>query len=420
MSDDNTYKKAYVTVRLEYKLNTGTEVFTTTMFNRSVNTNTKETIAKAKTKMFTVEQDEIEGFMSQPEKLFSIVFSQAGNFVRDVCTNSSYEACRRVRRWGKRRKRCRRVPTTNCVKRSDVRNIQIISLKMNDYDFKQHLHRTITTCDPASGNVNKNKYVRDASYYISENGTYILDPEGMNIIKNFLQTEWIEKAKYDTSQANLAVATAGFNKCETDYGSLQTTYADLLARFNRLTNQYNSLKSKNEELTTTVENTEQQVETASDNAVTLEQQIKNLENNIEKEKQANMFHTQKYLNEAGQHFQNVEKENKNLEKENLDRGQTNTTFKQKVFYNKQMKESVMNYNYYAFILYFIVLLVYIIIFIRVETKNDTLFLDGYFKFTFFLLLVLYPFLIYRLEKYILNFVNFIYAMFSSKTYNEID
>ena len=64
----------------------------------------------------------------------------------------------------------------------------------------------------------------------------------------------------------------------------------------------------------------------------------------------------------------------------------------------------MNYNYYAFILYFILLLVYIIIFIRVETKNDTLFLDGYFKFTFFLLLVLYPFLIYRLEKYILSFV----------------
>ena len=85
-----------------------------------------------------------------------------------------------------------------------------------------------------------------------------------------------------------------------------------------------------------------------------------------------------------------------------------------------MKESVMNYNYYAFILYFILLLVYIIIFIRVETKNDTLFLDGYFKFTFFLLLVLYPFLIYRLEKYILNFVNFIYAMFSSKTYNQVD
>ena len=129
MSDDNTNKMAYVTVRLDYKLNTGTEVFTTTMFNRSENNNVKETIAKSKTKMFTVQQDEIEGFMSQPEKLFSIVFSQAGNFVRDVCTNSSYEACRRVRRWGKRRKRCRRVPTTNCVKRSDVRNIQIISLK---------------------------------------------------------------------------------------------------------------------------------------------------------------------------------------------------------------------------------------------------------------------------------------------------
>ena len=246
---------------------------------------------------------------------------------------------------------------------------------MNDYDFKQHLHRTITTCDPASGNVNKNKYIRDASYYISENGTYILDPEGMNIIKNFLQTEWIEKHKYDTSQANLAVATAGFNKCETDYGSLRTTYADLLARFNRLTNQYNNLKDENNDLTTTVQNNT---------------------------------------------TQNVEKENKNLEKENLDRGQTNTTFKQKVFYNKQMKESVMNYNYYAFILYFILLLVYIIIFIRVETKNDTLFLDGYFKFTFFLLLVLYPFLIYRLEKYILSFVNFIYAMFSSKTYNQVD
>ena len=90
----------------------------------------------------------------------------------------------------------------------------------------------------------------------------------MKIIKNFLQTEWIEKHKFDTSQANLAVATAGFNKCETDYGSLRTTYADLLARFNRLTNQYNELKSKNQELTTTVENNEQQMETAAGDAVT--------------------------------------------------------------------------------------------------------------------------------------------------------
>ena len=54
MSDDNTNKKAYVTVRLEYKLNTGTEVFTTTMFNRSENNNVKETIAKAKTKILNI------------------------------------------------------------------------------------------------------------------------------------------------------------------------------------------------------------------------------------------------------------------------------------------------------------------------------------------------------------------------------
>lgn len=413
-------KVAYVTVRLEYRSNTGTEQFNTTMFNRSDNYKKGETTIKYKTKMFTVKQKDIADYVSHPEKLFSLVFSQAGNFVRDVCTNSSYEKCRRVRRWGKRSKRCRRVPTRNCVSRSDVRGVHIVSLKMNELEFKEHLYRTITTCDPASGNVDKYKYVRDASYYISENGTYILDTDGMNQIEEFLKTEWVEKEKYDRSQANLAVTTAGYNKCETDYGSLQTSHADLLARFRRLTSQYNTLKGENDELNITVENSRIQIDTASDDAITLEQQIKNLENNIEQEKRANMFHTQKYLTEAGQHFQNVEKENTNLEKENLDRGQTNTTFKQKVFYNKQMKESVMNYNFYAFIVYFILLLVYIIIFIRVETKNDTLFLDGYFKLAFFLVLVLYPFLIYRLEKYILNFVNFIYAIFSSKTYNQVD
>lgn len=320
--------------------------------------------------------------------------------------------CRRRRRWGRRRRRCsnktERIPyTVNFTRRVIIESIQI-----NGFEVKNFLGVTVTSCDPKKGNVSN--VINVPNGIIISGGFYEIPKEKIQQSVG----EFVPKPEFDEVAQEIPPLEKTITELKNSNSKLTDRYSNLNTDHIRLQAEYDKLLKKDVKNTKKIKNASTKINLLTNDAETLSGQIRFVEDNLQSKNQQAAILNQKYNSSEGKYFQEIEKENKDLKQENNERKNVNSTFKQKTFYQNESTKYLKIYNYYAFYIYYFMLLAFLAIFFYVENKNKTLSENIYSKIFFILIALAYPYFIHFITKYALNFFNYIYSILNSVVYRE--
>ena len=323
--------------------------------------------------------------------------------------------CSTGRRWGKRWRRCGgRAAYKQCSGEDWTRSVVIKKLLINGTDMKEFFYRSVTSCDPKSGNVTKifpitrgiidiagNYTIAKSDIYDSATGSFVPKPE-YDVVVNEL----------DTTQTAHKSSIKNFSSLTGKHGVLTNKYNALLARFG-ITG--DTLKKQDG----VIKKTEKKVVSANKLASTIEQQALDLQTQLNEAENIADDAAVDYGNEQARRFSNTEQENANIHKENKDRSQTNDTFKKKTYYQQENITKFTDYNYIMFYFYmFLVFSTIVMCLFKDSNDFDKLKKNIWYSIAFFLLIFLFPFYIYKFEIKVLQIINYIYALFTASVYNE--
>lgn len=342
-----------------------------------------------------------------------VVFHNAGTGNDQRCWYENHQRCRRRRRWGRRRTRCSGNPRVHkCRGGAWSRNVVIKSIKLNGSDIKEFLHRSVTSCDPRSGNVTKKYPIQNGILNTTGNYYITKDDINANAIGSFVQKPIYDKAvgQLDTSNKALQSTSRRYSRLRGEHGTLTGKYNDLL---NRLGLAGNTLKKQKNQ----IKNLGDKTTSLAASAATAEEQVKILQGHLITSEQTRAQSAIELDSELSKKYQDIEKENTNLDKENKDRSHTNDTFKKKTYYQQENSENFNNYNKIMLYIYLFLVFSVVIIFLFKDSKDWEKFKKNiWFSLLFFIIIIIYPFYIYPFQLRVLSFINYISAIFSSRVY----
>lgn len=349
-----------------------------------------------------------------PMSELKIVFHNAGSGSNRRCWTENHRRCRTRRRWGRRRTSCSgNANVRKCSGGNWQRNVVIKSLKLNGSDIKEFMHRSVTSCDPRSGNVTRKFPIRGG--VLNTSGAFKITKSDINAnaIGSFVQKPIYDKAVSDLSTANIASqsCSAKYSNLNTKHGKLTSDYNDLIKRLGLSGNTIKKQKGQ-------IANLNSKITSSLANAATAEEQVKILQTAVVDSEAQRATTDVDYETTVKNRYQDIEKENTNLEKENKDRSQTNDTFKKKTYYQQENASKYDDYNYIMFYIYLFLVFGVICMFLFKDSKDwDKFRKNIWYSVGFFIIIILFPFYIYDFELRVLSIINYIYSVFSSRVYN---
>ena len=389
-------------LQITYRGKSGTENFSISFMGKKITYNNIGTNSKNDNRILD---------SSNPTDLV-IEFGNAGTAKITTYKEKTERVCRRRRRWGRRRRRCEDITSKIPIKTEKERRVIIENLKINGFDLKDYLAMQKTSCDPKKGNVSEDIKIENG--ILIKGGKYtiprhlIIQSVGDFVPKPELDAALARIPPYEATNRTLEDTVDDLTK---KYGSLTAEHAILQRNFNTLTKLNNSNEQK-------VANASNKINSLQIDASTLEGQNKSIEAQINDISQQRAFTHQQYQTLNGNYYQEIEKENSNIKQENKERSHANDTFKQKSFYQKEARMNIEIYNRYALYLYYFLVFAFLVVYVYIDNKNNTVTNNFYGKIFFLLIAIIYPFIIHYIAKYTINFLNYLYAIFNSKTYNE--
>ena len=324
--------------------------------------------------------------------------------------------CRSIRRfWGKTLRRCSgRAPYKKCSGETWTRSVVIKKLKINGVDATKLLYRAVTSCDPKSGTVTKRYNLVGGKLDVA--GEYFINKSD---ISKIAAGEFVPKPDYDKVVSELDTSQTAYKSSENNLSHLTGKHGVLTNKYNTLLGRYgysgNVLKKQYDK----IQKTQVLVDEATSSASTKEAQVVDFQQQANAQELASMTAESNHINEQARRFANTEQENENIHKENKDRSMTNDTFKKKTYFQQETTTKFNYYNYIMFYIYMFLVCSTIVIFLVKDSNDfDNFKKDIWYSIVFFLLILLFPFYIYKLEIKIINIFKYLYAVFTTSVYNE--
>ena len=351
-----------------------------------------------------------------PVDKLKLTFTTAGGRSDYKCwTVPDSRRCSTGRRWGKRWRRCGgRAAYKQCSGEDWTRSVVIKKLLINGTDVKKFLYRAVTSCNPTSGNVTKRYEVSGGKLNVA--GEYFINKSD---ISKIAAGEFVPKPDYDKVANELDKSQIAYKSSENDlsnltpkHGVLTNKYYALLKRFGTTGNTLKTQHIKIQKKQILVDAATSSASTKEGQALDFQRQLNVVENNADDAIVAN-------VNSHARRFANTEQENANIHKENRDRSQTNDTFKKKTYFQQETTSKFNYYNYIMFYIYMFLVCSTIVMFLVKDSNDFDKFQKNiWYSITFFLLIFLFPFYIYKLEIKIINIFKYLYAVFTTSVYNE--
>jgi hypothetical protein len=342
-----------------------------------------------------------------------IIFFNAGTGNSQKCWNEDHRRCRRRRRWGKRRTRCTGSSAVQkCSGGAWSRNVIIKSIKLNGSDIKDFMHRSVTSCDPRSGNVTKKFPIENG--ILNTTGDYYISTDDItaNAIGSFVQ-----KPEYDKVVGELDTSDKALQSTSKTLSTLRNKHGDLTSKYNDLLNRLGLAGSTVQKQKGQISTLGKKVNALSATGSTAEEQVKILQGHLLTSEQTRAESGIKLENELTKKYQNIEKENTNLDKENKDRSHTNDTFLKKTYYQQENAQKFNNYNNIMFYIYLFLVFSVIVLFLFKDSKDWEKFKKNIiFTLLFFFIIIIFPFYIYPFQLKIIAFIQYIYSLFSTRVY----
>lgn len=343
-----------------------------------------------------------------------IVFHNAGTGSDKKCWNEDHRRCRRRRRWGRRRTSCSGNSRVNkCSGGAWQRNVIIKKLTLNGSDIKDFFERSVTSCDPRSGNITKKFKVNGG--VLDTTGNYLISKADINA--NAIG-EFVGKPIYDQAVDELETSVQASKSTASKLSGLQVKHGSLTSDYNDLLSKMglagDALKKGQKQLS----NVNSKFASSMANAASSEEQVKILQAAVSANENQTAATDVELQEMVKNRYQDIEKENTNLDKENKDRSHTNDTFKKKTYYQLENAAKFDDYNNIMIYIYLFLVFSVICMFLFKDSNDWEKFKKNiWYSLGFFIIIILYPFYIYDFELKILSFINYIYSMFSSRVYN---
>lgn len=389
-------------LQITYKGKSGTEKFTIFFMGKKMTYSNIGTNSKNDNRILD---------SSEPTDLV-IAFGNAGTAKITTYKEKTERVCRRRRRWGRRRRRCENRTSKIPITTKKQRRVIIENLKINGFDLKDNLAMQKTSCDPKKGNVSKDIKIKNGT--LIKGGKYTISRD---LIRQSVG-EFVPKPELDAALAKIPPYKVANKTLEDTVDDLTNKYGTLTAEHSQLQRNFDRLKKRNKSNEKKVVTAGNKINLLRTDASDLNGQIAYVEQNLNDINQSRAFAHQQYQSIQGNYYQEIEKENSNINQENRERGHANDTFKQKTFYQKEATLNLEIYNAYALYIYFFFVFAFTTVYVYIDNKNKTFSDNLYGKIFFLIIAILYPFIIHYIAKYAINFFNYLYAIFNSKTYNE--
>ena len=352
-----------------------------------------------------------------PVDRLKLTFTTAGGRSDYKCwTVPDSRYCRSSRRWwGKTRRRCGgRAPYKKCSGENWTRSVVIKKLLINGVDVKNLLYRAVTSCNPTSGNVTKQ--YENLGGKINVAGEYFINKSDISKIAT---GEFVPKPDYDKVASELDTSQLAYKSSASNLSILRDKHGDLTNKYNALLGRYgtsgNILKTQHNK----IKKKQILVDAATSSALTKEGKAIDFQEQLYGQEKILFDAAINHGNEQARRFANTEVENTNIHKENKDRSLTNDTFKKKTYYEQETTTKFNYYNYIMFYIYMFLVCSTIVIFLVKDSNDFDKFQKNiWYSITFFLLIFLFPFYIYKFEIKIINIFKYLYAVFTTSVYNE--
>jgi len=396
MSDTDTS----VQFQIQYYGTKGDENFDIHLFGKKIEFKNIGTSQSSLTKLIT-----------GPMGPLTLQLHNAGSQSTHKCWTENHRQCQSIRRaWGKTLRKCWGSETQQvCSGANWKRSIVIKKLTLNGSDIKDLFIRSVSSCDPNSGGVNKTSPIVGGNIDVA--GNYIINQTD---IYNNSVGSFVPKPEFDKVTSDLSTSKSAHDASSKILSTLREKHGVLTDKFNALSNRVGLIDNSVKSQKNTMDNQENKFKSATAQGATTDGQIKILKKAIYTTQAATNSSNTNYTSEKGRRFDNIEKENKNIHQENKDRSQINDTLTKKSYYEQETTSRFNGYNYLMFYIYMFLVFSTIVMFLFKDSNDFDKFKKNiWYSVAFFLLIFLFPFYIYKFEIKLFSILNYIYTFFPS-------